>query len=236
MTLHDEKHRRKNIRLQGYDYARAGLYFLTIVVQNRLHLFGKVVNGEMILNDAGRMIEKWYREIENKFPDKRCREMVVMPNHMHCIIEILEMDNVPSTDIHMMEMGTDITEMDTDTHVAYGDAHVGAPLRGRPEIIPHHENRHHETMPYRETDDRYGIHNKKYGATIGDVMDWFKTMTTNEYIRGVKNNGWRRFDDKLWQRNYYDHIIRDWQDDVRISTYIIDNPAKWEGDKFNDEQ
>jgi hypothetical protein len=85
-------------------------------------------------------------------------------------------------------------------------------------------------------DDRYGIHNKRYGATISDVMDWFKTMTTNEYIRGVKNIGWRRFDDKLWQRNYYDHIIRDWQDDVRISAYIIDNPAKWERDKFNDKQ
>jgi putative transposase len=67
-------------------------------------------------------------------------------------------------------------------------------------------------------------------------MDWFKTMTTNAYIRGVKNDGWRRFDDKLWQRNYYDHIIRDWQDDVRISTYIIDNPAKWDDDKFNNVQ
>ncbi|MBP1616648.1 MAG: hypothetical protein H6Q14_475 [Bacteroidetes bacterium] len=70
---------RKNIRLQGYDYSRAGLYFLTIVVQNRLDLFGQIRHGGMMLNDAGRMIEKWYREIENKYPDKRCHEMVVMP-------------------------------------------------------------------------------------------------------------------------------------------------------------
>ncbi len=40
------------------------------------------------------------------------------------------------------------------------------------------------------------------------MMDWFKTMTTNEYIRGVKQLGWERFDRKLWQRNYDDHIIR----------------------------
>jgi Transposase and inactivated derivatives len=104
-ATYDTEHRRKNIRLQGYDYARAGLYFLTIVVQNRLHLFGKVINGEMILNDAGRTIEKWYREIENKFPDKRCREMVVMPNHMHCIIENMGMDNISSTDTNDGEMG-----------------------------------------------------------------------------------------------------------------------------------
>jgi REP element-mobilizing transposase RayT len=229
MIPHNNEHRRKNIRLQGYDYARAGLYFLTVVVQNRLHLFGQVVNGKMILNDAGRMVEKWYREIENKYPDKRCREMVVMPNHIHCIIENMRTDNVPSTD-------TNVWKMNTDTHISGTDTHVGVPLRGHPER-EHYTSDEHSNDDQRSTiDDRYGMHNKKYGATIGDVMDWFKTMTTNEYIRGVKNDGWRRFDDKLWQRNYYDHIIRDWQDDVRISTYIIDNPAKWERDKFNDEQ
>jgi len=55
-------HDRKSIRLQGYDYSQAGLYFITIVLQNRLHLFGNVKNGEMILNNAGRMVEKWYHE------------------------------------------------------------------------------------------------------------------------------------------------------------------------------
>ena len=209
---------RKNIRLQGYDYSRAGLYFLTIAVQNRLHLFGQIHHGGMMLNDAGRMIEKWYREIENKYPDKRCHEMVVMPNHFHCIIENLEMQmdaNVSSTDAHVRPM----------------DAHVGAPLRGRsgtdgcPEI---------ESRP--ETTEKYGIHNQKYGATIGDVMDWFKTMTTNEYIRGVKNMGWERYDGKLWQRNYYDRIIRNWEEDLRIATYIVENPQKWKDDKFNQRQ
>jgi hypothetical protein len=78
----------------------------------------------------------------------------------------------------------------------------------------------------------YGYDNKKYHATIGDVMDWFKTMTTNEYIRGVKNLGWPPFDRKLWQRNYYEHIIRDEQSYERIAEYIISNPAKWQDDKL----
>jgi REP element-mobilizing transposase RayT len=197
------------MRLQGYDYSRSGLYFLTIVVQNRLHLFGEIhPNGHpvlpvMILNDAGNMVEKWYHEIENKFPDKRCHQMVVMPNHFHCIIENMEM---PTTN--------------RDAHVPPTDAHV-----------PHNDGRPHSN----DDNPKYGIHNKRYGTSIGDVMDWFKTMTTNEYIRGVKNNHWRRFDGKLWQRNYYDHIIRNDHAFQKISHYIINNPLKWNDDTFNND-
>ena len=80
-------HHRRSIRLHGYDYAQSGLYFITICCQDRLHLFGHIQNGEMIYDDAGRMIEKWYRELENKYPDKRRHEIMVTPNHFHCIIE-----------------------------------------------------------------------------------------------------------------------------------------------------
>lgn len=197
MKQYNNENGRKNMRLRGYDYSREGLYFLTIVVQHRLHLYGEIENGEMILNDAGRMVEKWYWEIENKYPDKRCDEMVVMPNHFHCIIENLETDaHVPST--------------------------IANDERGRS-----------------DTNEKYGMHNIKYGATIGDVMDWFKTMTTNEYIRGVaraarcgRPNDWPRFEGKLWQRSYYDHIIRNEQEYLRISEYIKNNPLKWKDDKF----
>ena len=88
-------HHRRSIRLKGYDYSRAGLYFITICVQDRACLFGGTVGGtvgastqgypygspSIILNDAGNMVERWYYELENKYPDKRCHEMVVMPNH-----------------------------------------------------------------------------------------------------------------------------------------------------------
>ena len=80
---------------------------------------------------------------------------------------------------------------------------------------------------------QYGINNKKYIATIGDTMDWFKTMTTNEYIHGVKIYNWKRFDKKLWQRNYWEHIIRNGAEYKRIADYINENPAKWIDDKFN---
>ena len=209
-------HKRKNIRLKGYDYSRAGLYFLTIVIQRRWYLFGRIENGEMILNDAGRMIEKWYHEIEHKYPDKRCREMVVMPNHFHCIIEIVE-HNADAQLLDTQLSGEKFDNFDNNVITQIETTECTAT---------------NESIIHFTTDDKYGIHNKKYGATIGDVMDWFKTMTTNAYIRGVKEMSWRRYDAKLWQRNYYDHIIRDWEDDIRISNYIAENPRKWHEDKF----
>lgn len=65
------------------------------------------------------------------------------------------------------------------------------------------------------------------------IVQWFKTMTTNEYIRGVKNMGWIQFNGKLWQRNYWEHIIRDEKSYKTISNYIINNPSKWKEDKFH---
>lgn len=87
MPYNPKIHHRKSIRLKGYDYSQPGLYFVTICVQDRACLFGDVVAGKMMLNDAGKMVEKWFFELKNKFPDIQCHEMVVMPNHFHCIIE-----------------------------------------------------------------------------------------------------------------------------------------------------
>ncbi len=205
-------HHRRSIRLKGYDYSQAGLYFVTICVKDRLHLFGKIENAKMILNDAGKMVERWYYELENKYPDKQCYEMVVMPNHFHCIIENIA--DIAESNAHDAEKGDNDLQM--VAHDAEKGAHVGAPLRGRPF----------------DDEPTYGKNNQKYNATIGDAIDWFKTMTTNEYIRGVKNNGWERFNQKLWQRDYWEHIIRDEKAYQTISNYILENPEKWRGDKF----
>jgi putative transposase len=69
--------------------------------------------------------------------------------------------------------------------------------------------------------------------TVGMVVQWFKTMTTNEYIRGVKQQGWTPFPGKLWQRNYYEHVIRSEQALAAIRQYIADNPPRWALDRYN---
>jgi REP element-mobilizing transposase RayT len=62
---------------------------------------------------------------------------------------------------------------------------------------------------------------------LADIVAWFKSMTTNEYIRCVKSDGWPSFRGKLWQRGYYEHIVRGETDLAEIRQYIADNPARW---------
>ena len=71
------------------------------------------------------------------------------------------------------------------------------------------------------------------GAPLPTIVQWFKTMTSNEYIRNVKSNGWPPFQGKLWQRNYYEHILRNENELIRTSEYILNNPARWAEDENN---
>ena len=63
--------------------------------------------------------------------------------------------------------------------------------------------------------------------TVSTIVQWFKTMTTNEYIKNIKTNNWKRFDKKLWHRNFYDHIIKNRNELIKIRNYITNNPANW---------
>ncbi|HDL01152.1 MAG TPA: hypothetical protein ENH23_02855, partial [candidate division Zixibacteria bacterium] len=81
-------HHRCSIRLKGYDYSQAGLYFITACTQNRLCLFGEIEKGEMILNNAGIMIDKWWNELKHKYRNVELHEQIIMPNHFHGIIQI----------------------------------------------------------------------------------------------------------------------------------------------------
>ena len=68
--------------------------------------------------------------------------------------------------------------------------------------------------------------------SLPDVVHRFKTMTTKRYIDGVTQNGWLPFTGKLWQRNYWEHIIRNENDLAEIREYIRNNPARWESDEL----
>jgi len=102
-------HHRKSIRLKGYDYSQAGLYFITINTKDRACLFGKIVGvndvkvknfqplprREMILNDAGKIADECWLEIPEHFPNIVLHEHIVMPNHVHGIIELKRVDAIP---------------------------------------------------------------------------------------------------------------------------------------------
>jgi REP element-mobilizing transposase RayT len=88
MPYDPTRHHRRSIRLKGYDYSQAGAYFITICTQDRACLFGKVVNGEMQLNDAGRMVLAEWNMLPERFPHVVLDAFVVMPNHVHGIVVI----------------------------------------------------------------------------------------------------------------------------------------------------
>ncbi len=69
--------------------------------------------------------------------------------------------------------------------------------------------------------------------TLPDLIKRYKTLTTRKYIDGVRSNSWKPFKKRLWQRNYYEHIIRNDIELDEIRKYITDNPAKWAEDKDN---
>ncbi|MGH7843599.1 MAG: transposase [Candidatus Binatia bacterium] len=183
MKYNPNAHHRRSIRLKGYNYKQPGAYFVTICTQDRACLFGNVADDKMQLNDAGRMVQHWWFELNRKFPTVETDEFVVMPNHFHGIV--------------VMSVRADLRvgPVSDDAHAAHQGAHTGAPL---PRII-----------------------------------QWFKIMTTNEYIRCVKTESWPSFNRQLWQRNYYEHVVRNDDSLNRIRQYIVDNPARWAFDREN---
>jgi putative transposase len=88
MTFNPDIHHRQSIRLQKYDYSQAGLYFITICTDNRQSLFGKIINGEMLLNDAGIIARNEWQKTAEMRPNVVSDEFVIMPNHLHGIINM----------------------------------------------------------------------------------------------------------------------------------------------------
>ena len=100
----------------------------------------------------------------------------------------------------------------------------------RPESCIHPESHiHPESCTGDHKDRPYGT----LPNTIGRIVQAFKSTTTLEYVHGVNQSAWIPFEKKLWQRNYYEHIIRDQKDFNRIYEYIENNPLNWQSDCLN---
>ncbi len=89
MTPEPAPRRRPSLRLPGYDYSQPGAYFITIVTRDKECLFGEVVGGTMELNKAGRLLNRVWDDLPDRFPSVGLDRFVIMPNHMHALIVLV---------------------------------------------------------------------------------------------------------------------------------------------------
>jgi putative transposase len=189
-------HHRRSIRLKGYDYAQAGLYFVTICCDNRICRFGNIDNGEMILNEFGTIAYNEWQKLSERFNNFELDVFQIMPNHIHGIIVL---NNVGATLAVAQNGGGDTQNGDVDTQKGgQRNDNIGATARVAP--------------------------------TISDIVGAYKSLVANGCLEIYKTRNETM--GKLWQRNYYEHIIRNKKSYETISNYIINNPAKWAEDKF----
>ncbi len=154
MKYNPDIHHRRSIRLEGYDYSQTGLYFITLCTQNSLHLFGKITNKKMVLNDAGMMVEKWWNELKNKSPNIELDEFIIMPNHFHGILQIMNTHTVGADlcvcpDV-LPHAGPDNTnEHGADAHSDGRHQEKGEHTKGRHCANKHKDKGRHAGLPLR---------------------------------------------------------------------------------------
>lgn len=90
MTIFQNKYLIESTRLKGYDYSKPGAYSITIITYNHARLFGKIINGEMILNNYCKIADKYWREIPQHYLNIQLDKFAIMPNHIHGILIITD--------------------------------------------------------------------------------------------------------------------------------------------------
>ncbi|MBK9940136.1 MAG: hypothetical protein IPP13_00735 [Kouleothrix sp.] len=237
MPYDPNKHHRRSIRLPGYDYTRPGAYFITICTHGRAALFGAIDGAAIALNDAGRMVEYWWAELGHKFPTIAIDAFVVMPDHIHGIIVIGAGDdataiNAPDHDPRVgadwhIRPHPDATAINAPDH----DPRIGADWHIRPHPdattinAPDHDPRIGADWHIRPHPDATSA-TPHTSMSVPRAIHWFKIMTTTGYIRHVKQHGWPPFDTRVWQRNYYERIVRSERELAAVRRYIAANPAR----------
>jgi putative transposase len=168
---------------------------VTIVLNHWESVLGSIENDVFIPKPPGLEITKIWIDLPDWFPVIELDEFCIMPNHFHGIVVI----NPPEFN--------------------YAPVPVGAALVAARNTIEPHTNRA-KINPANQVNlnpaDRAGINPAPTRQpALGEIIGAFKSLSTNAYIQGVRNNGWQAFDKTMWQRNYYEHIIRD-EDELTV--------------------
>jgi hypothetical protein len=200
------KYRIPSARWQQWDYASEGLYFITICTKNHQHFFGEIIDGKMILNEFGKIVQnEWIKSIEIR-PDMHLElgEFIVMPNHFHAVIMIGEnryntKQNV--TDDCMCGGGCGGYGRDAMHCVSTGNRYENSVIQPK---------------------NKFGVQSKN----LASIVRGFKSAVTTY----SKKHGISEFH---WQARYHDRVIRNSFSLTQIQNYIINNPKNWKKNTFN---
>lgn len=203
MTFNPDIFHRCSIRLRGHDYRNAGAYFVTVCAFQRECLFGEVVDGVVRLTPFGEIVREEWLNTLALRPDVDLDAFVIMPNHFHAVIFIAD---------------------DVDAGVI------------RPATVPGSPVGAHRCAPGSTGGDggadtgraHVGAPLRRQSGSLGSIVAGFKSAATKRINTLRDNPGC-----PVWQRNYYDRVIRSEKDLANIRQYIVDNPAKWDLDENN---
>jgi putative transposase len=156
----------------------------------------------LVPSEAGAMITRYWLQIEEEYENIKLDEYIIMPDHLHGILWIVEKP--------------DEAEMSDET----GPSIVRAGLVPAPPEMT--------TLGSTAGTRPAATGTATVRIKVSDVIGAYKSRTTCDYIQHVRQNQWKPFYKRIWQRNYYEHIIRNADELKRIRQYIQDNPLKWE--------
>jgi putative transposase len=268
-------HKRGSIRLKGFDYSQAGLYFITICCEKRIWRFGDIQNGEMIFNELGIIAHSEWLKLADRFNNFELDTFQIMPNHMHAIIALTSHPLIVRATLAVApiepETATDCDSAanDCDSATADRNSNEPNPEKWNDEIdagaipacndeidagaIPAcNDEIDAGAIPACNDEIDAGASpawndeidagaspawNNEIDAgaipastTIFDIIGAYKSLVANECLKIYKSKN--KIMGKLWQRNYYEHIIRNERAYHNITNYIINNPMKWQLDRF----
>jgi REP element-mobilizing transposase RayT len=215
MTYDPKIHHRRSIRLQGYDYSQNGAYFITLCAQDRKPIFGKIVNGEMQLNQFGIIARDEWLKTSAMRKNIEIDEFMIMPNHLHGIIVINNADIGRGAMPRAQDMAEDTGTIDLGKGTL--DKSTGTLQRA-------------PTEPATPTREQFG---KPTSNTIPTIIRGYKAAVTKQINTIQIAAGVYNIPERIWQKNYYEHVIRNEASLNRIREYIMSNPLNWKEDDLH---
>jgi len=224
MPLFKNKYQTESNRLKNWDYSSEAIYFITLVAQNRECIFGTIDEGVMMLNNNGKIIEtellKSIAIREHWF----FHNWVIMPNHIHLLVEIKNDNSIPSVETHC-----------SASLPSASLPSASLPSASLPSASLQLESESHSLSKPQKL--------SRKPNSISSFVAIFKSVTTKQINTLINNNDARRRDAQrrdalqcvstIWQSNYHDHIVRNYNSFDTIYHYIKNNPKNWNTDSIN---